>query len=133
MSRTIVFAGSALLLCGVAFAAPAPAPKSAGERAFMKCVACHSVDPKAKPMIGPNLYQVLGRKIASAPGFKYSPAMRDFAKTNPRWTAALVDRLVTNPKKLVPGSTMAFPGMSDAKERRALTDYLAAAGRSVPR
>lgn len=92
----------------------------------MKCFACHSMDPKDKALAGPTLYKVVGRKVAALPGFAYTPAMKKFARTNPKWTQPLLDRFVTNPDGLVHGTAMAFPGVKDPKERAALIAYLAA-------
>ena len=92
----------------------------------MKCFACHSVDPKEKTLAGPSLYKVVGRRIASLPGFTYSPAMKTFARANPKWTRPLLDRFVANPDGAVHGTTMPFAGIKDPKERAALIAYLAA-------
>jgi cytochrome c2 len=67
---------------------------------------------------------VVGRRIASEPGFDYSPAMRSFAAKHPRWTPELLDRFITDPETVVPKTRMTFPGMRDAKERAALLEYL---------
>jgi len=92
----------------------------------MKCFACHSVNPNEKTLAGPSLYKIVGRKVASLPGYSYSPALRGFAKKNPKWTKPLLDRFVTNPDALVHGTNMPFAGIKDPKERAALIAYLAA-------
>ena len=92
----------------------------------MKCFACHSVDPKEKTLAGPSLYKIVGRKVASLPGYSYSQAMRGFAKKNSKWTKPLLDRFVSNPDVLVHGTNMPFAGIKDPKERAALIAYLAA-------
>ena len=62
------------------------------------------------------------------PGFAYSPALRRFAAKNPRWTITLLDRYAADPEGLVPGTSMAFHGMPDERERRALIKYLSSLG-----
>jgi cytochrome c len=89
----------------------------------MKCFSCHSVKP-GENVSGPTLYRVIGRRIASVPGFTYSPALRDFARKQPRWTRELLFRFAADPEKLVPGTTMVFHGVSDPGERMALIDFL---------
>lgn len=67
--------------------------------------------------------------MAAVAGFEYSPALRQFARRQRRWTRELLDRYVADPEALVPGTSMSFHGTNDASERRALIEYLAQAGR----
>jgi cytochrome c len=97
---------------------------SAGSQAFAKCQSCHSLGPGENLPSGPTLHEVVGRPVAAEPGFDYSPALRRFASTNPRWTPALLDRFVTDPEAMVPGTYMAFHGISDHAERTALIEWL---------
>lgn len=110
-----------------ATAAPAAEPVAAvaktGEEVFKKCTACHTVTPDGRNGIGPGLHNVVGRKVASAEGFVYSAAMKAKAGV---WDEAALDAYITAPAKAVPGTKMLFAGISDAAERKALIDYLAA-------
>jgi cytochrome c len=116
-----------LLLVPAAAAAcaamPAPPSPSAGERAYQKCYSCHALEP-GRQLEGPPLHRIIGKPVAAEPGFVYSPAMKRFAATHPRWTRELLDRFAADPEGLVPGTSMAFFGMADAAERKALLDYL---------
>ena len=59
-------------------------------------------------MIGPNLYGVLGRKVASHEGYEYSDALK--AKEG-NWDYESINHMITNPNEFVPGTKMAhFPG-----------------------
>src|ERR671912_415303 len=78
---------------------------------------------------GPSLHGIVGRPVAAVPGVDYSPAMKRFAAGHPRWTRDLLDRFAADPESLVPGTSMAFHGMPDANERKALLDYLESLGR----
>ena len=69
----------------------------------MPCVQKGAPNP-----VGPNLYGVLGRKIASVEGFNYTPAMKAHAEET--WDYAHVDRLIHKPADFAPGTMMAFPG-----------------------
>ena len=117
-------AGTIILLAGTAPAEPPPDPKVKGERVYLKCFSCHSLDPATKNVPGPHLVNILGRDMASLPDFTYSPAMRDFAARNKRWTAEELDRYIADPKAVVPDGSMAFPGIPDPDERKELIDYL---------
>lgn len=121
-------AGALLLLTGVAAAEQRPDPTVKGERVFLKCYSCHTLDLGPATLPGPNLMRIIGRRTANQRGFAYSEAMLRFAAGNGRWTAALLDRYIADPAKMMPGTTMAFPGIRDPAERKELLDYLRAKG-----
>ncbi len=86
-----------------------------------QCAECHSMkDGKNKK--GPSLFAVVGRKAAAIADFKYSDAMKSSGYT---WTPEQIDAYVTAPKKAVPGGTMKYDGLPDAKARADLIAYLA--------
>lgn len=106
--------------------APAPTiePTAAmGEQVFRRCVACHTIDAGGANGIGPNLHGVVGRAVASHAGFSYSGAMKAKGGT---WDAAALDAFVAEPMKALPGTRMAFAGIIDPVDRKALILYLEA-------
>jgi len=133
----VLMAGALLLAgCGkgdqpadeAAGAADAPAatvePTAAmGEQVFKRCVACHTIDKGGANGIGPNLHGVVGRPVASHAGFSYSSAMK--AKGGV-WDAATLDTYLEAPMKAIPGTRMAFAGVYDPLDRKALLLYLEA-------
>lgn len=94
----------------------------AGEKVFRKCQACHAVGEGAKNKVGPELNGIVGRKAGSAPGFNYSKANTSSGVT---WTAEVLDEYLTNPRKFMPGTKMAFPGLRDDAERADVIAFLA--------
>jgi len=97
-----------------------------GEVAFQKCYACHSVQPDETGLEGPNLFDVVGRPVASVPDFPYSSGLKALpARGYPTWTKAALDAFLTSPEDFAPGTTMTFVGMPDAQERAAVIAYLA--------
>ena len=114
----------------VAAALLAAAPVAPGGQAFGECVACHALEPGRNTPAGPTLHAIIGRPVAALPGFNYSPALRRFARGNPRWTAALLDRFLADPEAVVPGIEMGYAGMRDPGRRRALIAWLAVPRRS---
>jgi cytochrome c len=102
-----------------ASAAGAPDP-AAGKQAFVPCQGCHSA-AQGDEGAGPSLFHVAGRKVASEPGFDYSPAMK--AKGG-IWSDAALDAYLADPRKAVPGTTMTYPGQKDPAKRAALIAYL---------
>jgi len=102
--------------------APAIEPTAAmGEQAFRRCVACHTIDKGGRNGIGPNLHGIVGRAVAAHDGFSYSGAMK--AKGGV-WDEAALDAYLADPMKTVPGTRMAFAGVIDPADRKALILYL---------
>ncbi|PWR22220.1 c-type cytochrome [Zavarzinia compransoris] len=126
MSARIAFAGT--FFAALALVAPAEAQElaapdlAAGEKAFKKCMSCHSVKADENK-VGPHLFGIVDRPVASVGGFKYSDAMK--AKGG-AWTREELDAYLTNPRQALPGTNMSFMGLKKPEERAALIDYLAA-------
>ncbi len=116
-------AAAALLLASAG--APLATHRGAGERAFEKCYACHSIDPAEEGAEGPLLLGIVGRKVAALPGYAYSPAMRAYGADGKRWTRERLDAFLADPQRVVPHTAMSFFGMKDAAEREALVAWLA--------
>lgn len=96
------------------------ASASARPAAFGQCMMCHS-DVKGQMGVGPSLFGVVGRKAGSLPGYHYSPAMQAAGWT---WDQAEIDRFITDPHALVPGTKMTFAGLKDPQQRTQVTSYL---------
>jgi cytochrome c len=87
-----------------------------------KCQICHNFEKGGPNLIGPNLYGVLGRDVASHEGFDYSPALKAHGG---KWDYASVNGMITSPATYVPGTKMAlFPGLPDAQERADVLAFL---------
>ena len=89
-------------------------------QAFAQCAGCHSVQP-GRNLFGPSLARVSGRKAGSLPGYAYSDSLR---KSGIVWNEAALDRWLTGPRKMVPGTKMPFPGISDPARRKEVVSYL---------
>ena len=95
------------------------------------CLACHSLSP-GRNLTGPSLWRVVGRKAGTAEGFgRYSAALKASGLT---WDEQHLDAWLKDPAALVPGNSMGFAGIADAKARADLIAYLeaASAGRMAP-
>jgi cytochrome c len=94
-----------------------------GEAIFKRqCTVCHAVEKgstQRKP--GPNLFGLVGRKAGTIEGFRYSEANRNSAIV---WSAETLDPYLDNPRKAIPGTTMAYAGLKKPEDRKALIDYL---------
>jgi cytochrome c len=93
-----------------------------GERIFQRCTACHTIGQYAPDTDGPNLYGVVGGPIGERrPRFSYTAGLKALGGT---WDAKRLDQWLANPRKLVPGTTMAFAGLPDPKDRADVIAYL---------
>lgn len=99
----------------------AAADPAEGEVVARKCVACHSFEAGGANKVGPNLYGIVGAKIAHIDGFAYSTAM---AEHGGEWTYENLDGFLKAPKDWLPGTKMGFAGLAKDTERAAMIAYL---------
>ena len=100
----------------------ATASPERGKKVFLTCTACHAVEAGAPHGIGPALWAVIGRAVASAEGFdRYTPAMRSFGGT---WSPERLDRYLRQPMTEIEGTTMVFPGLASAADRADVIAWL---------
>jgi cytochrome c2 len=115
----------AITLAAITGLSPSPVraqDPATGEKVFRaKCSICHSPQP-GRNLIGPSLFGVVGRHSGQVPGFGYSTANRQSGLT---WDPATLDRYLTRPGQVVPGTLMSFPGLGDPAQRAAVIAYLA--------
>lgn len=83
-----------------------------------RCTACHNVDSNK---IGPAHRGVMGRRVGSLPGYKYSD---ELSRSRLRWTPQTLNVWLEDPEELVPGQRMGFQ-VENAQERADLIAYLA--------
>ena len=102
--------------------AAAPAAPAGAALFRQRCQSCHALAPGAPSPIGPNLAGVVGRK-AGATSFRYSPALK---AANLTWTRENLDRFLTAPTRMVPGTRMVI-SVTDAGQRDELVKFLESA------
>ncbi|MDQ6437684.1 hypothetical protein RB623_26840 [Mesorhizobium sp. LHD-90] len=97
-------------------------------KVFRACIACHTLDPDDGSRAGPTLHGIFGRKIATLPGYRYSPAFR---KMNIVWTPETVAKLFElGPNAYTPGTKMPEQTIGNPDDRAALIRFLQAETRT---
>ena len=102
----------------------AKADATKGQTSAKKCAACHDFTKGGPNKIGPNLWGVVGRPVASVANFAYSDGMKKFGEGGKTWSFEELDKYLANPKADVPGNKMAFPGLKKDDERANVIAYL---------
>jgi len=117
---------SCLVACGAVWADESTAPPAGapplgdaahGAVVYQVCMGCHSLD---EDDVGPHHRGVVGRTAGSVPGFGYSPALKGAQIV---WDPVNLDRWLTDPQALVPGTRMFF-AMPSAQDRADVIAYL---------
>ena len=101
----------------------ASADASAGEGVFKKCTACHNIEKGGANKVGPALYGVMGRDIASVAGFGYSNALVAYGEAK-QWDWSEMNGFLYKPKAHVKGTSMGFAGIKKDEDRANLIAYL---------
>lgn len=109
-----------VLMSGLLLAAATPALAQDGAALFSaQCKTCHTLTGTGTPA-GPSLKGVVGRKAATAPGFKFSPGL---VKKSGTWTDSTLDAYLAAPATYAPGTRM-FARVAQPQARAAIIAYL---------
>lgn len=108
-----------------------------GAEQHKKCLQCHTFDEGGAILQGPPLYGILGRDIASVPGFKYSTGEGSLSDYPGAWTYETLDHFLERPKGMASATIMNFAGINSRvtgqQDRMNLIAYLRTlGGESIP-
>ena len=95
-----------------------------GEGQWRACSACHALEAGTNG-VGPSLYGIVGREVASTDGFGYSGSL---VAVNDVWTPEELNAFLESPRNYAPGTAMGYNGMRKIEDRANLIAYLATIG-----
>jgi cytochrome c len=99
----------------------AKADAAKGQQDAKVCTTCHNFEKGAAAKIGPPLWGVVGRPIASVAGFAYSDALKALGGN---WTYEDLNKMISNPKSEASGTKMSYPGEKDPQKRADILAFL---------
>lgn len=99
----------------------AKADAAAGEKIAKKCASCHTFEKGGPNKIGPNLWDVVGRKHAGHEGFSYSSVMQGMPGN---WDYEALNKFIYSPKTYAKGTKMTFAGLKNDQERADVIAFL---------
>jgi cytochrome c len=93
-----------------------------GAEIFRACVSCHTLTPDEGNKAGPTLWHIFGRRIATLPGYNFSPALKQLDIV---WSKETVSKLFEiGPAHYTPGTKMPEQTIGSPQDRQALVDFL---------
>lgn len=96
----------------------------AGASWAKECTTCHHFEKDAygEGKVGPNLFGIVGARIARDKNYDYSLGLLKHADKH--WTIDELDAWLNDPSTYAPGTKMTFAGMLDPQDRMDLIAYL---------
>ena len=100
----------------------AQADEVKAKKIALQCIACHSVEEGAQQeKLGPNLWGIVSRPIASDPSYDYSTALSGKGGS---WNSQALNEFLRAPNNFAPGTKMVLPGITDLNTRAHIIRYL---------
>jgi cytochrome c len=122
--RLLILSGFALAALGAGAVTAEPLNIALGRNIFeAHCSLCHDNSKHMINDVGPALFGVVGRRVASVEGYDYSPALEAAGRDGKKWTEGRLDRFLSNPMTMHPGTDMPM-NFDRPEDRKAIIAYL---------
>jgi len=92
-----------------------------GKKISKACASCHSFDQGGPNGTGPNLWNIVGRKMGDQNSFSYSNSM---VEMNQKWDYQALNHFLWKPKAYISGTKMNYVGLKKPEDRAALIAWL---------
>ena len=93
-----------------------------GKQIFQQqCFTCHSIEKGGPNKVGPNQWNLVGRKKATEEGFSYSTAVQ---KLGGEWNYEDINHMIYKPQQFARGTKMAFVGLPKEQDRADVIAFL---------
>ncbi len=124
MRNSIVLLAAMAATIALSGSVRAEGDSAAGKGIFDRtCTNCHATQIGVNK-IGPSLWNVVGRPIASVPDYAYSEKLLNVRNEWKVWDGKRLDTYLTNPREVLHGVKMYFKGLPDPKDRADVIAYL---------
>lgn len=87
----------------------------------VRCASCHTFGEGESNRVGPNLWNIVGRPVASVVGFKYSKAL---LSVEGNWSLSQLDFFLKRPQNFAKGTRMNYSGIPDPDMRASMLLFL---------
>lgn len=104
----------------------------AGQAVAVKCQQCHTFEQGGEALQGPNLFNIMGRDIASNPSFKYSSGDNGLEGKAGNWDYVQMNAFLERPKGFASATAMNFVGLRKEKDRFDMMAYLRSLNSGTP-
>jgi cytochrome c len=94
-----------------------------GAEVTKKCAPCHSFEKGGPNKVGPDLFGIMGDKIAEGRGYTYSDALKTKGAGG-TWDVEKMNHWLWKPQAFAKGTKMTFAGLPKAEDRAAVIKYL---------
>ncbi|PBB28867.1 cytochrome c family protein [Mesorhizobium sp. WSM3882] len=91
---------------------------------FIASVATIFIADQDQNKVGPSLHGVIGRTAGTHPGFTFSPAMIEAGKSGIKWDEPTLTKYLQDPRGMIKGTKMAFPGLKNDQDVTNVIAYL---------
>ncbi len=99
-----------------------------GKSLSKQCSQCHTFVKNGAHRIGPNLFGIVGMKIASKPGYAYSKGALKLKEQDYKWDVESLNKFLLKPRQFMPGTKMSYAGLKRASQRAHIVKYLQSLG-----